>query len=177
MAEDEAEELIDDIRLSPHWERTPTGETLGERLNLTYAERAKLDIRTIRACDISEAGMALIRKQKARQRKRRARQLKGAKSRAEYLAASISQTKPWIAAGFNTRRTWERKGKPLVASPSAMKVSIAEDTPATAGGDEALLKVLLSFPLPLCVRLGRPPLLGCDRPAPIPLGAKLFEAA
>jgi hypothetical protein len=131
MAEDEAQELIDDIRLSPRWERTPTGKTLGERLNLTYAQRAKLDIRTIRACDISEVGMALIRKQKNRRRKQRARRLQGAKPRAEYLATSISQTKPWIAAGFNTRRTWERKGKPLVASPSAMKLAIAEDIPAT----------------------------------------------
>jgi hypothetical protein len=36
--------------------------------------------------------------------------------RAVYEAMSISQTKPWIEAGFKTRRTWERHGKP-VANP------------------------------------------------------------
>lgn len=29
---------------------------------------------------------------------------------------SASRTKPWIAAGFKTRRTWERHGKPSVAN-------------------------------------------------------------
>jgi len=36
--------------------------------------------------------------------------------RAVYEANSISRTKPRIEAGINTRRTWERHGKP-VASP------------------------------------------------------------
>jgi len=150
VSEDEAQELVDDIKLSPRWERMPTAKKLGERLNLTYAQRAKLDIRTIRACDISEAGMALIRKQKKRQRDRLRRKLRGAKPRAEYLAASISQTKPWIAAGFNTRRTWERDGKPSVASPRQIKLSTTEHEPATAGECEVAYSSLASS---LCVRL------------------------
>ena len=33
-----------------------------------------------------------------------------------YEANSDSRTRPWEAAGFNCRRTWERQGKPRVAS-------------------------------------------------------------
>jgi hypothetical protein len=36
--------------------------------------------------------------------------------RAEYEANSASRTRPWEAAGFKCRRTWERHGKPPVAS-------------------------------------------------------------
>jgi len=143
MGKNEALDLIDHVSGMDISERKPKADILGERLNLTYAERAKLDIRTIRACDISEAGMALIRKQKRRQRARLRRQSRGAKSQAD----SISRTKPWIAAGFNTRRTWERKGKPSVATSCPIKLSTTEHEPATAGECE-----VASIPS-LCVRL------------------------
>ena len=41
VSEDEAQELIDDIRLSPRWERMPTAKKLGERLNLRQQVSAK----------------------------------------------------------------------------------------------------------------------------------------
>src|SRR5262249_26091766 len=68
MAEAEAGAFLDEIAWMPPWQRKPMAATLGERLRLTYAERSRLRIQTIGACDISEAGMALIRKQKKRQR-------------------------------------------------------------------------------------------------------------
>src|SRR5262249_36042276 len=82
MSEDEARELRLDINAMPPWQRSPMGRTLGERLQLTYAERSRLQIRTIGPCDMTEAGMALIRKQKKRQRNK----LRYAQSKADYLA-------------------------------------------------------------------------------------------
>ena len=108
MSEDETEELLIDINLMPPWQRKPVARTLGERLQVTYGERARLGLRTIGPCDMTEAGMALIRKQKKRQRDKLRRLGRGAKTRAEYLAASLSQTKPWEQEGIS-RRTWERR--------------------------------------------------------------------
>jgi hypothetical protein len=113
MSEDEARELRLDINATPMWQRKPVARTLGERLQVTYAERARLQLRTIGPCDMTEAAMTLMRKQKRRQRERLRRQSRGVESRAEYLAASLSQTKPWEQEGIS-RRTWERR---RVASP------------------------------------------------------------
>jgi hypothetical protein len=106
----------DEACLSPMWQRKPMARTLGDRLQVTFGERARLQLRTIGPCDMTEAAMAAIRKQKKRQRERLRRLSQGAKTRAEYLAASLSQTKPWLGQGVS-RRTWERNGKPDVASP------------------------------------------------------------
>jgi hypothetical protein len=129
MTKDEAQELIDQISLMPAWQRKPKAKTLGERLNVTYGERARLRLQTIGCCDMTEAAMALIRKQKRRQRERLRRQLNGSKPRAEFLAASLSQIKPWLALGIS-RRTWERR---RVASPCPVNLSMAERRPASAG--------------------------------------------
>jgi hypothetical protein len=108
MSEDEAQELLDEIDLMPMWQRKPTARTLGERLQVPYAERARLRLRTIGPCDMTEAGMALIRKQKKRQRDKLRRKRK---PRAEYLAAhEISRIKPWIARG-ESRATYYRRIK------------------------------------------------------------------
>src|SRR5262249_47391838 len=91
-------------------------------------------------CDMTEAGIALIRKQKKRQRERLRRQLQGAQPQ----AASISQTKPGIAAGFKTRRTWERKGKPTVATSCPINL--------TKTGHELATKEELGSKAGECVR-------------------------
>src|SRR5437764_1969655 len=54
---------------------------------------------------MSEAAMALIRKQKKRQRDKLRRQRQ---PRAEYLAASLAHTKPWEQEG-KSRATWYRE--------------------------------------------------------------------
>jgi len=89
MSEDEAQELLEEIDIMPMWQRTPMAKTLGGRLQVTYGERARLGLRTIGPCDMTEAAMALIRKQKKRQQDKLRRQKQ---PRAEYLAASLSQT-------------------------------------------------------------------------------------
>jgi hypothetical protein len=111
MAAGEVQEFLDEINLMPPWQRKPMARTLGERLQLTYAERARLQLKTVGPCDMSEAGMALIRKQKKRQRNR----VRYAQSRAAYLAASISKAKPWVAAGVS-RATWYRWHKERISN-------------------------------------------------------------
>ena len=83
MSEDTTEELLIEINLTPVWQRKPTKGTLGERLQLTYAERARLDLRTIGPCDMSEGAMALIRNQNRRKRERLRRQKRAARSQAK----------------------------------------------------------------------------------------------
>jgi hypothetical protein len=111
MSEDEARDLRLEINSMPMWQRKPKPRTLGERLNVTYAERARLGLRTIGPCDMTEKAMALIRKQKKRQRDKLRRQLQGQQSRADYLAAhNKSKEQPWIKAG-KSRATWYRQIK------------------------------------------------------------------
>src|SRR6516165_5518110 len=55
MAAGEVQEFLDEINLMPPWQRKPMARTLGERLQLTFAERSRLQIKTIGACDLSEA--------------------------------------------------------------------------------------------------------------------------
>jgi hypothetical protein len=131
MSKDEADLLLDEINRMPPWERMVKAGPLGQRLRLTFAERARLDLRTIGPCDMTKKVMVEIRRQKRRQRERLRRQSQGSKPRSEYLAASISRTKPWIAAGFNTRRTWERNGKPNVASPCPISLTNTKHALAT----------------------------------------------
>jgi hypothetical protein len=111
MREDEALKLLDEINLMPMWQRKPKARTLGERLQVFYGERARLQLRTIGPCDMTDAAMALIRKQKKRQQDRLRRQLRGAKSRAVYLANHrTSKEQPWLALGIS-RATWYRQIK------------------------------------------------------------------
>jgi hypothetical protein len=65
MQEDETQELLDQIDQMPTWERKPKAKTLGGRLLVLYGERARLQLKTIGCCDMTEAGMALIQKAKA----------------------------------------------------------------------------------------------------------------
>lgn len=90
-------------------------DALGHALHVSYEERSMLDLRTIGAFDVSKGQRARIQKKKRRDRDRHRkaiqRKLAGAVSRAEYLAQSLSQTKPWEAFGV-CRRTWEKRGRP-----------------------------------------------------------------
>src|SRR5262249_55288452 len=91
MQKDEATQVIDHINQMPIWQRKQTARILGERLRMTNGERERLKLWTIAPCDMGSKGMDLWRKHKDRERKRRRRQLWGAKSQ----ATSISKTKPW----------------------------------------------------------------------------------
>jgi hypothetical protein len=125
MARDEATQIIDDINLTPIWHRKPTASALGQRLLLTNAERERLRVWSIAAHDMTPEQAAEHRRAKERARKRRYRRSRGSKPRAEYEAASLSRTKPWLALGIS-RRTWYRR---VGTSASALKLSTTEDRP------------------------------------------------
>lgn len=95
--------------------RPLSADALGHALQVSYDERCQLDLRTIGAFDVTKRQRTTIQKAKRqhcdRQRKAVERRSRGAVTRAEYLANSLSQTRPWEAFGIS-RRAWERRGKP-----------------------------------------------------------------
>jgi hypothetical protein len=105
---DEIAEMTADAMATPlHY----CADTAAERVGLTDAERSKLNIRTIGAIDLTKAERKARRKKQAAKRAKASRDHKrvanGGPTRAEYEANSISRTKPWIAAGYRCRRTWQ----------------------------------------------------------------------
>jgi hypothetical protein len=105
MDPDEVASLIVTVTRNPiRWR----ADKLAQRLRLTEAERRRLRITTIGAIDMSKAERATRRRERKRQRERNRRLAKGAKSRAEYEANSISRTKPWLALGMSRAR-WYRQ--------------------------------------------------------------------
>jgi hypothetical protein len=86
-------------------------DTLGRKLNLTGAEWRTLRLRTIAPVDMTRQQRVAFSQAIARQRRQARRRAQGKKPRAEYLAKSVRQTKPWVALKVS-RRTWYRRGKP-----------------------------------------------------------------
>ena len=127
MREDEAQALLNEIDLMPMRQRKPKARTLGERLQVFYAERSRLQLQTIGPCDMTDAGMALIRKQKKRQQDGLRRQLRGGQSRAEYLAAHTrSITKPWEQEGISRRTYYYRLKAGNCTSPHQVNLTKTE---------------------------------------------------
>jgi hypothetical protein len=125
MLQEEASQLIDQINLTPIWGRLPNAAVLGARLRLTNGERERLKLWTIAPHNFSPHELLQQRRAKDRERKRRLRQLRGCKSRAQYEANSTNRTMPWLALGIG-RRTWYRRRG---TSPSAVILQTAADTP------------------------------------------------
>ena len=112
----EAYFLLQRIETMPPALRHRTAQDLGQRLNLTNSERDRLRLWTIAAVDVDPHE---ARKTRRRKRQRRYRECKrreaGIRSRAAYLAASLSTQKPWAAEGIH-RRTWERRRRKATTS-------------------------------------------------------------
>jgi hypothetical protein len=123
MSEDEAQELLDEIDQMPMSQRKPMARTLGERLQVFYGERARLRLQTIGPCDMTEAAMALLRKQKKRQRDKLRRRRK---PRSEYLAVSLTQTKPWLALGISRRTYYYRIKQEQANCTSVRQVNLTK---------------------------------------------------
>jgi len=104
MQQDEATQLIDHVNRMRIWERKPTAKVLGERLGVINHDRERLKLWTIAPCDMGQKGIAWWRKHKKKERMRRLRELRGAKSQ----STSISKTKPWTERGIS-RATWYRQ--------------------------------------------------------------------
>jgi hypothetical protein len=119
--------LIDEINQMPMWQRKPRARTLGDRLNVTYAQRQELQLRTIAPCDVSDAALALIRKRKRRKRDKERRQLQ---SRVNYLAThTVSKEKPWLALGIKRRAYYYRLKKANCTSLHPINLTKSKCTP------------------------------------------------
>lgn len=92
-------------------------DTLAKMLGVTKAERDALGLTTIGATDWNRRQRVAARKRLHAERQKQARaKASGYKPRDK----AASKIKPWIEAGFRSRRTWERHGKPeLVANSCA----------------------------------------------------------
>jgi hypothetical protein len=100
------------LSFGPYWY---SARSLGNKLELENKDRERLQTWSIEAIDVTYEERQMINKEKKRQDQEKRRRRNGAKPRIE----SASRTKPWIAAGYSTRRTWERHGKPVAAPPKS----------------------------------------------------------
>lgn len=103
------------IRTAIDQPRRYRADTLAIRLNLTAAERSRLDVTTIGAVDMLKEKRAARRRQRDRARKERERRDRGAKTAAEIKTNSKSRQAPWKAAGMS-RATWYRRHRETVAA-------------------------------------------------------------
>jgi hypothetical protein len=91
------------------WPRDLKADTLAQHLRLTDAERTRLGITTIGAIDMNHAKRRQRRAKRQQTWKKKARMSNPSyRSREEYLANSLSRTKPWKAEGIS-RATWYRR--------------------------------------------------------------------
>ena len=110
MSDVEAEALIAEVRALPRWRYgAETAMATGIRLNLTTAERERLRTWQIRAADHTEADREAQRKAKRRQRETSRRREVGVRPRQEYLATSLSKSKPWNAEGISRSAWYQRR--------------------------------------------------------------------
>jgi len=86
-------------------------DTVAARIGLTAERRARLKIRTIGAIDQTSAERIAARKAQKREALREKRRRTGTKPRADYLAQSAEQAKPWVAEGISRRTWYRRQGK------------------------------------------------------------------
>jgi hypothetical protein len=151
-------------------------------LHVTMAERDRLGLKTIGACDLShEDRIKLVRERKRerdREAKRERRRLEGRKDRKSYEGQSLSHARPWEADGVS-RRTWYRRRG---TGPARVDSNISGDTlvPRAAAASEAL-----PFP-PSPKRVGREasslgvrgsrPRRGCQGAEPHGTSARPVEA-
>ena len=131
--------LLEQIETFPQKWRA---DTLGRKLHLTGAEWRTLRLRTIAPADMTRQGRVAYSQALARQRRQAKRRAKGKKPRAEWLAKSVSQTKPWLPLKMS-RRTWYRRGEPtppsrgtIVDTIKILKATTRPVPPSTGMGGE-----------------------------------------
>jgi hypothetical protein len=110
----ESYELVENILRKPEYQRKLKPSDLGERLNLTWAERQELAIRTIHPADLTpeefEEKRRDRRRERARTRQARRRHKAGRGSRTTNRTTSLTHLQPWKALNMS-RATWYRRQK------------------------------------------------------------------
>ena len=111
LSSSEGERLVNKAIARPaKWK----ADTLAKRLNLTFAERSRLEIRTIGAVDVDQKQRKAVRREQDKKAKEAKRRATGAVPHAQ----SISQNKPWLALGIS-RSKWyadQQKSREVVVS-------------------------------------------------------------
>ncbi|MCA1492755.1 hypothetical protein I6F11_17685 [Ensifer sp. NBAIM29] len=86
-------------------------DAVARLLSVTMADRTKLGLRTIGACDMSiedrKKQAKANKRERDRNRQEQKRRAEGREDRASYEATSLSRLKPWEAAGMS-RAAWYR---------------------------------------------------------------------
>jgi hypothetical protein len=118
MSREQAQTLANSVASRP---RRYSAIELGELLGLTDRERTELNIKTIRAVDVTEDELIERRKRYDRERKRRCR----AKKRAG-KPLPLSVRRPWKAQGLS-RTTWYRRQKRHETKSVRSNIAIALD--------------------------------------------------
>jgi hypothetical protein len=129
MQQEEADRLIDQVKRTPVWQRIPTARQLGDRLQLTNAERERLKLWTIAPYDLSPEQMVEQRKAKKRARMRRLRLLQDRQPRAEYEASSANHKKLWKIEGISRRQWYRRQSQKHGTGVCQVKLLRAGHTP------------------------------------------------
>ena len=105
MLSAEVEQMIGAVMANP---RRWRADTLGRILNLNEEDRRRLRIRTIGCVGATKEARAELTRQrkceKQRERDRRRRQIEGRQSRENYLASSLTKSRPWLADGVQDER-------------------------------------------------------------------------
>lgn len=103
-----AEDIAHLVMETQRWPCRWSAAKLGEVMNLTYADRMRLRITTIRAVDCSGPEQERRRQERRTAMRRAKRRSEGVRNREQYEGWSLSRTKPWEKLGIS-RRTWERR--------------------------------------------------------------------
>ena len=155
MGEQEREAmLLEFVEAMPRKYRSAT---LGKLLRFTGAEWKRLRVRTIAPIDLTAQERRQDSQIRNRMKVRAERRNAGMKPRAEYVANSLSKTKPWEALGMS-RRDWYRKGKPqTLAQVCSNKDYYGNDRPVPTGLELDSVSVLPSLTTPSGAALSATP--------------------
>ena len=100
----EIQSIVEKVQSSPRLR----ADNIGKLLKVKYNERTATRITTIGCFDVSKEERARRRKERHRLVEQARRRARGAKTRDQYLADSISWQEPWLAEGVS-RATWYRR--------------------------------------------------------------------
>jgi hypothetical protein len=98
-------------------------------LGVTYAVRQRLGLTTIGSINVGPQARKELRTGRNRLAKERKRRELGMKSRAEYEASSLSQTRPWERFGMSRRQWYRKRHQRDGTGPSTAFFLSTADTP------------------------------------------------
>ena len=128
-------------------------DKLASRLGLTMERRTRLKVKTIGAIDVKPEDRPAWLQKYHRQRKEAERRAEGVLTRAEWLANTDTAKKWWELLGMS-RRTWQRKGKPMPETASGAGPAVPArgagpaDNKVGAGPADYILRIRSAGPVP-----------------------------